>query len=103
MQFMNLYILNKILIYDTHNYTLPLVAGGEGDITWQKDGEDAEDDQVEKVDETSSKLLIRNAKIEDTGRYTCFCEFDTGHRDDISYTIFVYGKMFKVKLFTWLI
>lgn len=103
MQFMNLYILNKILIYDTHNYTLPLVAGGEGDITWQKDGEDAEDYQVEKVDETSSKLFIRNAKMEDAGQYKCLCEFESGHRDDKLYTIFVYGKMFKVKLFTWLI
>ncbi|XP_038848674.1 neural cell adhesion molecule 1-like [Salvelinus namaycush] len=72
------------------NAMLLCKAGGEGDITWQKDGEDAEDDQVEKVDETSSKLLIRNAKIEDTGRYTCLCEFETGHREDVSYTIFVY-------------
>nr|XP_023844502.1 neural cell adhesion molecule 1-like isoform X1 [Salvelinus alpinus] len=72
------------------NVMLLCKAGGEGDITWQKDGEDAEDDQVEKVDETSSKLLIRNAKIEDTGRYTCLCEFETGHREDVSYTIFVY-------------
>ncbi|XP_064804008.1 neural cell adhesion molecule 1-like isoform X3 [Oncorhynchus masou masou] len=72
------------------NAMLLCKAGGEGDITWQKDGEDTEDDQVEKVDETSSKLFIRNAKIEDAGRYTCLCEFDTGHRDDVSYAIFVY-------------
>uniref|UniRef100_A0A8C8ML53 Neural cell adhesion molecule 3 n=1 Tax=Oncorhynchus tshawytscha TaxID=74940 RepID=A0A8C8ML53_ONCTS len=72
------------------NAMLLCKAGGEGDITWQKDGEDAEDDQVEKVDETSSKLFIRNAKIEDAGRYTCLCEFDTGHRDYVSYAIFVY-------------
>ncbi|XP_020353399.1 neural cell adhesion molecule 1-like isoform X2 [Oncorhynchus kisutch] len=72
------------------NAMLLCKAGGEGDITWQKDGEDAEDDQVEKVDETSSKLFIRNAKIEDAGRYTCLCEFDTGHRDYVSSAIFVY-------------
>ncbi|XP_052345884.1 neural cell adhesion molecule 1-like isoform X6 [Oncorhynchus keta] len=72
------------------NAMLLCKAGGEGDITWQKDGEDAEDDLVEKVDETSSKLFIRNVKIEDAGRYTCLCEFDTGHRDYVSYAIFVY-------------
>ncbi|XP_070993954.1 neural cell adhesion molecule 1 isoform X2 [Oncorhynchus clarkii lewisi] len=74
------------------NAILLCKAGGEGDITWQKDGEDAEEDQIEKVDETSSKLLIRNAKMEDAGRYTCLCDFDTGHRDHTSYTIFVYER-----------
>ncbi|XP_029477691.2 neural cell adhesion molecule 1-like isoform X2 [Oncorhynchus nerka] len=74
------------------NAMLLCKAGGEGDITWQKDGEDAEEDQIEKVDETSSKLLIRNAKMEDAGRYTCLCDFDTGHRDQTSYTIFVYER-----------
>uniref|UniRef100_A0A8C7TX98 Neural cell adhesion molecule 3 n=1 Tax=Oncorhynchus mykiss TaxID=8022 RepID=A0A8C7TX98_ONCMY len=74
------------------NAMLLCKAGGEGDITWQKDGEDAEEDQIEKVDETSSKLLIRNAKMEDAGRYTCLCDFDTGHRDHTSYTIFVYER-----------
>ncbi|XP_064802105.1 neural cell adhesion molecule 1-like isoform X2 [Oncorhynchus masou masou] len=74
------------------NAMLLCKAGGEGDITWQKDGEDAEEDQIEKVDETSSKLFIRNAKMEDSGRYTCLCEFDTGHRDDASFVIFVYER-----------
>ncbi|XP_029592348.1 neural cell adhesion molecule 1 isoform X1 [Salmo trutta] len=74
------------------NAMLLCKAGGEGDISWQKDGEDAEDYQVEKVDETSSKLFIRNAKMEDAGQYKCFCEFDSGHRDDKLYTIFVYER-----------
>ncbi|XP_055760163.1 neural cell adhesion molecule 1-like isoform X1 [Salvelinus fontinalis] len=67
-------------------------AGGEGDITWQKDGEDVEGDQVEKVDETSSKLFIRDAKLEDAGLYTCLCEFDTGDRDHTFQTVFVYER-----------
>ncbi|CAB1334100.1 unnamed protein product [Coregonus sp. 'balchen'] len=75
------------------NSMLLCKAGGEGEITWQKDGEDAEDEQFEKVDETSSKLFIRNAKMEDAGRYTCLCEFETGHRDDVSLTIFVYDAV----------
>ncbi|XP_045551851.1 neural cell adhesion molecule 1-A isoform X3 [Salmo salar] len=74
------------------NVMLLCKAGGEGDITWQKDGEDAEDYQVEKVDETSSKLFIRNAKMEDAGQYKCLCEFESGHRDDKLYTIFVYER-----------
>ncbi|XP_045068759.1 neural cell adhesion molecule 1-like isoform X2 [Coregonus clupeaformis] len=74
------------------NSMLLCKAGGEGEITWQKDGEDAEDEQFQKVDETSSKLFIRNAKMEDAGRYTCLCEFETGHRDNVSLTIFVYER-----------
>ncbi|KAM9405332.1 neural cell adhesion molecule 1 isoform 2-T3 [Salvelinus alpinus] len=74
------------------NAMLLCKAGGEGDITWQKDGEDAEGDQVEKVDETSSKLFIRDAKLEDAGLYTCLCEFDTGHVDHTIQTIFVYER-----------
>ncbi|XP_038832818.1 neural cell adhesion molecule 1-like [Salvelinus namaycush] len=74
------------------NAMLLCKAGGEGDITWQIDGEDVEGDQVEKVDETSSKLFIRDAKLEDAGLYTCLCEFDTGDRDHTFQTIFVYER-----------
>uniref|UniRef100_A0A4W5P5D7 Neural cell adhesion molecule 3 n=1 Tax=Hucho hucho TaxID=62062 RepID=A0A4W5P5D7_9TELE len=73
------------------NAMLLCKAGGEGEITWQKDGVDVEDDQVENVDETSSKLFIRNAKMEDAGRYTCICEFES-HTERIYYTIFVYER-----------
>ncbi|XP_028986210.1 neural cell adhesion molecule 1 [Betta splendens] len=66
-------------------------AGDEGDITWQKDGENIDDDEiVSKVDETSSKLLIKEAKLEDSGKYTCLCAYDSGHRDDVKATVFVY-------------
>ncbi|RVE62475.1 hypothetical protein OJAV_G00157360 [Oryzias javanicus] len=71
-------------------------AGGEGDITWLKDGEDVDDEEiVQKVDETSSKVVIKKASLEDAGRYTCKCEFDNGHQDDIQVTLFVYeGPLF---------
>ncbi|KAG7469011.1 hypothetical protein MATL_G00124300 [Megalops atlanticus] len=69
-------------------------AGGEGNIIWRKDGEDIEEDGdklvVEKVDETSSKLTIKEATLQDTGRYTCVCDFDSGGSDDTSVQIYVY-------------
>ncbi|XP_028326815.1 neural cell adhesion molecule 1 [Gouania willdenowi] len=66
-------------------------AGGEGDITWQKDGEEVDDEEIVfKVDETSSKLLIRKASLEDAGRYTCLCEFDSGHSDNTQIVLYVF-------------
>lgn len=66
-------------------------AGGDGDITWRKDGEDIDDeDIVQKVDETSSKLVIAKATMQDAGRYTCLCEFDSGHKDDVQIMLYVY-------------
>lgn len=71
----------------------PVPAGGEGDITWQKEGEDIDDEEkVSKVDETSSKLVIKKATMQDAGRYTCHCDFDTGHTDDTHIQLYVYGK-----------
>ncbi|XP_076593616.1 neural cell adhesion molecule 1 [Chaetodon auriga] len=66
-------------------------AGGDGDITWQKDGEDIDDEEkVSKVDETSSKLIIKKATIQDAGSYTCLCEFDNGHNDKIMMQLYVH-------------
>ncbi|XP_061802840.1 neural cell adhesion molecule 1 [Nerophis lumbriciformis] len=65
-------------------------AGGEGDITWQKNGMEIDEEMVSKVDETSSKLLIRRATVEDGGKYTCLCEFDNGHTDDVQTQLYVY-------------
>nr|XP_046256510.1 neural cell adhesion molecule 1 [Scatophagus argus] len=66
-------------------------AGGEGDITWQKDDENIDDEeQVSKVDETSSKLLIKKASMQDTGRYTCQCDFDNGHHDSTTFDVYVH-------------
>ncbi|XP_037309000.2 neural cell adhesion molecule 1 isoform X1 [Pungitius pungitius] len=65
-------------------------AGGEGDITWQKDMEDIDDqNMVSKVDETSSKLIIEKAKLQDAGKYTCACSFDNGHEDKTTMQLFV--------------
>lgn len=66
-------------------------ASGEGDITWHKDGEELDDDEkVSKVDETSSKLHINKATLQDAGKYTCKCEFDTGHKDEVQTQLFIY-------------
>ncbi|KAM8871325.1 neural cell adhesion molecule 1 isoform 2-T2 [Spinachia spinachia] len=66
-------------------------AGGEGEIMWQKDREDIEDeDKMSKVDETSSKLFIKKATMQDAGKYTCMCIFDSGHRDEHTIQLFVY-------------
>ncbi|XP_060938032.1 neural cell adhesion molecule 1 [Limanda limanda] len=65
-------------------------AGGEGDITWQKDGVDIEEEKVTKIDETSSKLIIKNATIQNTGQYTCVCDFDSGKQEEAQAQLYVY-------------
>ncbi|CAG12882.1 unnamed protein product [Tetraodon nigroviridis] len=65
-------------------------AGGEGDITWRKNGMDVDDDKVTKIDETSSKLIIENAALEDSGTYTCHCDFENGHVDSIETELHIY-------------
>ncbi|KAE8288506.1 Hemicentin-1 [Larimichthys crocea] len=66
----------------------------DGDITWFKDGEeidvDAETVTIEKVDESSSKMIIKKATMQDTGKYTCHCEYDSGHKDDVQTQLYVY-------------
>ncbi|XP_066533654.1 neural cell adhesion molecule 1 isoform X2 [Hoplias malabaricus] len=66
-------------------------AGKEADIIWRKDGEDIDEDRhvVEKVDETSSKLHLKNVDLKDSGVYQCSCDYET-HTDDGSIKIFVY-------------
>ncbi|XP_077577948.1 neural cell adhesion molecule 1 [Stigmatopora nigra] len=65
-------------------------AGGEGHITWRKDDEDIDEEMTTKVDESSSKLVIKSATVEDAGRYTCLCDFDSGHMDEVQTWIYVY-------------
>ncbi|KAF0045126.1 hypothetical protein F2P81_001655 [Scophthalmus maximus] len=66
-------------------------AGGEGELRWQKDGEDIDDEEkVSTIDETSSKLLIKNAMMQDAGKYTCLCEFESGHQDEVQIQLYVY-------------
>lgn len=43
------------------------------------------------MDETTSKLLIENVTLEDAGRYTCLCDFDSGHKDEVQTQLYVYG------------
>ncbi|XP_037532353.1 neural cell adhesion molecule 1 [Nematolebias whitei] len=66
-------------------------AGADGDVTWYKNGDEIDDDEiVSKVDYTSYKLLIRKAKMQDAGKYTCACEFDNGHKSDTQIILYVY-------------
>uniref|UniRef100_A0A3Q3JF34 Ig-like domain-containing protein n=1 Tax=Monopterus albus TaxID=43700 RepID=A0A3Q3JF34_MONAL len=60
-------------------------AGGEGEITWQKNGEDIDDE-----DKVTSKLLIKNDTLQDVGRYTCLCEFENGHSDDVQIQLYIF-------------
>lgn len=69
----------------------PVPAGAEGEITWTKDGVDIDEENVKKFDETSSKMIINKATMQDAGRYTCHCEFDSGHIDKTEKQLYVYG------------
>ncbi len=74
------------------SFSSRVLAGGEGEITWQKDGEDITDeDLVSVIDESSSKLVIKKATMQDKGKYMCLCEFDNGHRDSVLYQLYVHG------------
>lgn len=71
----------------------PVPAGGEGDITWLKNGEEIDDEEkVSTVDESASKLSIKKATMQDAGRYTCHCEFNSGHTDDVHTQVYIHGK-----------
>ncbi|XP_034063547.1 LOW QUALITY PROTEIN: neural cell adhesion molecule 1 [Gymnodraco acuticeps] len=66
-------------------------AGAEGEIMWLKDGEEIVDEEkVTKQDETSSKLRIKNATMQDVGKYSCVCDFDSGYQDDVFTQLYVY-------------
>lgn len=70
----------------------PVSAGGEGDITWLKDDKEIDEEaEVSQVDETSSKLLINKVTIQDTGKYTCQCQFENGQSDETMIELYVYG------------
>lgn len=87
-------VVHPELLGSSQTFSLfPGAAGGEGDITWLKDNEElADEDKVVKVDEVSSKLFIRKAKLEDAGVYTCRCDFDSGHQDETQVQIYVHGE-----------
>uniref|UniRef100_A0A672S3G3 Ig-like domain-containing protein n=1 Tax=Sinocyclocheilus grahami TaxID=75366 RepID=A0A672S3G3_SINGR len=66
-------------------------ADSEGEISWLKGGEDIDEDRyvVEKIDETSSKLILKNFELDDAGIYTCVFENDHGTKK-MNYQIYVY-------------
>lgn len=43
------------------------------------------------MDEASSKLIITQASMEDAGVYVCLCEFDSGHSDQITAQLYIFG------------
>lgn len=74
------------------SFPSPASAGGEGQITWLKDDEDInEKAEVSQIDETSSKVRISNVTMQDAGKYTCQCQFDNGHDDELMIELYVYG------------
>lgn len=69
----------------------PAIAAAEGEKRWQKDGEDIDDNEkVTTIDENVSKLAILKATLEDAGKYTCICDYDT-NEEEAEKQIFVYG------------
>ncbi|XP_030250929.1 neural cell adhesion molecule 1-like isoform X2 [Sparus aurata] len=66
-------------------------AGAEGEITWFKDGKEINDEEkVLKVDGAASKMIIKKATMQDAGRYTCHCKFNSGHTDETEMQLYVY-------------
>lgn len=43
------------------------------------------------MDETSSKLTITQATMEDAGVYSCHCEFELGPTDQITTQLYIFG------------
>uniref|UniRef100_A0AAV2MBF0 Uncharacterized protein n=1 Tax=Knipowitschia caucasica TaxID=637954 RepID=A0AAV2MBF0_KNICA len=85
-------ILSKQDIQVGEDVLMLCKASGEGEITWHKDGEEIDDDEkVYKLDETSSKLQINRATLQDSGRYICRCEFESGYTDETQTLIFIYS------------
>lgn len=74
------------------SFPSPVSAGGEGDMTWLKDDEEIDGNaEVKVVDETSTKLIIKKATMQDAGKYTCQCDFNNGHSDNIMTELYIYG------------
>lgn len=56
-----------------------------------------------KIDEGSSSLKITSASMQDAGKYTCHCEFDSGNDDEITTELFIYGMQMTSLLFCFYI
>ncbi|XP_073703359.1 neural cell adhesion molecule 1 isoform X2 [Garra rufa] len=63
----------------------------EGDFSWFKGEEEVDEDRhvVEKIDESSSKLKLKNVQLDDSGIYTCMFENEHGSKK-MNYQIYVY-------------
>ncbi|XP_015233365.1 PREDICTED: neural cell adhesion molecule 1-like isoform X1 [Cyprinodon variegatus] len=63
----------------------------DGDMTWYKDGEEIDDDEIiSKVDYSTSKLIIKKASLSDAGTYTCKYESDEGDHRNEETVLYVY-------------
>lgn len=43
------------------------------------------------MDEATSKLIIKQAAMENAGVYMCSCEFESGHSDQITTDLYIFG------------
>ncbi|XP_058602559.1 neural cell adhesion molecule 1 isoform X3 [Onychostoma macrolepis] len=66
-------------------------ADSEGEFSWLKDDEDVDENRhvVEKIDESSNKLILKNVELDDAGIYYCMFENDHGTKK-MSFQIYVY-------------
>lgn len=78
-------------------------ADGEGDFSWLKDEDDVDEDRhlVQKMDESSNKLKLKNIQLSDSGLYSCVFESDHGTQRS-NYQIYVYRKFLQSLLKAYL-
>ncbi|XP_043117245.1 neural cell adhesion molecule 1 isoform X2 [Puntigrus tetrazona] len=65
-------------------------ADTEGTISWLKGDDEIDEEFVQKIDESSSKLNLKNVALEDAGIYTCVFENEHGTQKKVDYQIYVY-------------
>lgn len=82
-----------ILHYFLFYVLLHCLADSEGDFSWLKGDEEIDEDRhvVEKTDESSSNLILKNVELDDAGIYTCMFDNDHGTKK-MNYQIYVYGR-----------
>uniref|UniRef100_A0A3B3RLA9 Ig-like domain-containing protein n=1 Tax=Paramormyrops kingsleyae TaxID=1676925 RepID=A0A3B3RLA9_9TELE len=75
----------------------------KAECIWLKDEEEIDEDWVEskKLDETLYQLTIKSATMDDMGRYTCNCKFDSGLKNSTELMIYVYQRPTFVKTATY--
>lgn len=84
--------LPPLLLLSSPLWSFLVQAGAEGEITWFKDGKEINDEEkVLKVDGAASKMIIKKATMQDAGRNTCHCKFNSGHTDETEMQLYVYG------------